>query len=134
MKEGDFGSMSVLVVDDEAFSQRLVIEVLGGLGINNVIVAENGEQAIEIMKTAAVFFDLVISDIEMPEMEGFELARRIRYGVVPRYKDIPILMLTGHSTKENVMRGRMHRIQGFIAKPPNREALRRHIERAFKPE
>ena len=61
-----------------------------------------------------------------------ELARRIRLNAVPKYKGIPILMLTGHSTEENVRKGRIHRIQGFIVKPPSAEILDRHMTRALK--
>lgn len=131
MTKDAFQSLRVLVVDDEAFSQQLVVLVLEKLGVGNVGVAHNGKHALEVLGTAAEPFDLIISDIEMPEMGGFELARRIRYGVVPRYKDIPILMLTGHGTEENVRKGRLHRIQGFIVKPPSADALKKHIRRAL---
>ena len=76
---------------------------------------KNGAEAIDTLSNVRGFFDLVISDIEMPEMAWFELVRRIRYGVVPRYKDIPILMLTGHSTEGNVQKGKFHKIQGFTS-------------------
>lgn len=93
---------------------------------------KNGAEAIDTLSNVRGFFDLVISDIEMPEMAWFELVRRIRYGVVPRYKDIPILMLTGHSTEGNVQKGKFHKIQGFIVKPPSPEVLKRHITRALR--
>lgn len=83
------------------------------------------------MKAVPDVFDLIITDIEMPEIGGFELARRIRYGIVPRYKDVPILMLTGHSTEGNVRKGKFHKIQGFIVKPPSPETLKRHMVRAL---
>jgi len=66
---------------------------------------------------------LVISDIEMPEMDGYELTRRIRYGTVPQYKDIPILILTGQDTDTNVKKARIHKIDGFIVKPPKKDQL-----------
>jgi two-component system chemotaxis response regulator CheY len=128
----DFESLRVLVVDDDVFSQQLVTRVLETLGVVRVEVAGNGKQALERLKSAEEPFDLVISDIEMPAMGGFELARRIRYGFVPRYKDVPILMLTGHGTEENVMKGRLHRIQGFVVKPPEAEVLKRHLRRALE--
>lgn len=129
----DFTSLRVLVVDDEPFSQNLVTHVLEMLGISTIVAAENGLKALDAMRTAADEFNLLISDIEMPEMGGFELARKVRYGIVPRYKDIPILMLTGHGTQENVMKGRLHRIQGFVVKPPSIESMRRYIQRALAP-
>ncbi len=128
----DFTPLRVLVVDDEPFSQNLVTHVLEMLGVSTVVAAQNGLDALDALRKADEI-DLVISDIEMPGMGGFELARKIRYGIVPRYKDIPILMLTGHGTEENVMKGRIHRIQGFVVKPPSMESMRRYIERALAP-
>lgn len=131
MTKDAFQSLRVLVVDDEVFSLQLVVLVLEKLGVGNIGVAQNGKHALEVLGTAAGPFDLIISDIEMPELGGFELARRIRYGVVPRYKDIPILMLTGNATEENVRKGRLHRVQGFVVKPPTADALKKHMTRAL---
>jgi len=131
MAEDAFKYLKVLVVDDEDYSQQLVVLVLEKLGVSNVSVARNGKHALEVLGSALEPFDLVISDIEMPEMGGFELARMIRYGTVPQYKDIPILMLTGHSTEENVQKGRIHRIQGFIVKPPSADVLKKYMTRAL---
>lgn len=133
MTEDAFKSLRVLLVDDEAFFQQIMVRLLFTLGVINVDVAKNGKHALEILESAPAPINLVISDIEMPEMGGFELARRIRLGTVPKYKDVPILMLTGHSTEENIMKGRIHRIQGFIVKPTSADVLKRNIARVFKP-
>lgn len=133
MNKDVYKSMGILVVEDEIFFQQLLVRLLSTLGATNVAVAENGAQALSVLSlTAAESFGLVITDIVMPGMDGFELARKIRLGTVPKYKDIPILMLTGHSTEENVRKGRIHRIQGFIVKPPTVEILERHMARALK--
>ena len=132
MLKDDFKSLRVLVADDDVFSQKIVVMVLNNLGVKNIIIAHNGTEALESLASAVEPINLVISDIEMPEMGGFELARRIRLGTVPKYKDIPFLMLTGHSTEENIMKGRIHRIQGFIVKPPSAEVLERYMTRALK--
>ena len=124
-------SVTVLVVDDEAFSQKFVIRVLGTLGVDKVITADNGAHALEVLASADPPVDLVISDIEMPEMDGFELARRIRWGAVPQYKNIPFLMLTGQDTEKNVQKGRIHRIDGFIVKPPKADELRGYLEKVL---
>ncbi|MEK7246012.1 MAG: response regulator [Pseudomonadota bacterium] len=132
MTKDDFKFLRVLVADDDAFSQKIVVTVLNNLGVKNIILAENGAEALESLARAVEPIDLVISDIEMPEMGGFELARRIRLGAVAKFKDIPILMLTGHSTEDNIRKGRIHRIQGFIVKPPSAEILERNMTRALK--
>ena len=64
-------------------------------------------------------------------MSGYELVRRVRYGAAPKFKDIPIFMLTAHSTDKNVRRGRFHRVDGFMVKPPSPKVLARCIRRAL---
>lgn len=129
--DADFGSTSVLVVEDEAFSLRFVTRILEALGVASVVGASNGEEALELLENSETPIDLVISDIEMPEMDGFELVRRIRYGTVPQYKDVPILMLTGQDTDENVKKGRFHKIDGFIIKPPKADIMAIHMKKAL---
>ncbi|MEE8393351.1 MAG: response regulator [Rhodospirillales bacterium] len=109
-------SVTVLVVEDEEFSARFVTRILGKIGVESVITAANGAEALELLESSETPIDLVISDIEMPEMDGFELARRIRYGTVPQYKAVPILMLTGQDTERNVDKARIHKIDGIVGK------------------
>lgn len=132
MSDGtDFGSVNVLVVEDEAFSLRFVSRVLEKLGVASVVGAENGAEALKVLENSETPIDLVISDIEMPEMDGFELVRRIRYGTVPQYKNVPVLMLTGQDTEDNVNKGRFHKINGFIIKPPKPELMSIHMKKAL---
>lgn len=127
----NWASLSVLVVDDEQFARSLVIRVLMSLGIELIHEAENGAKAIEVLHDENKKIDLIISDIEMPEMDGFKFARKIRYGIVERYKKVPFLMLTGRDTEDNIRKGRIHKIDGFILKPPNAEDLRTCIVSAI---
>ena len=90
----DFSSVNVLVVDDEVFAQRFVTRILTMLGTGEVLTADNGAEGLVKLAETDIAIDLVISDIEMPEVDGYELVRKIRYGEVPKYKDIPILILT----------------------------------------
>ncbi len=131
MTDDALKSFTVLVVDDEEFSLRLVARVLGSLGVENVVTAKDGSEALEILKAGDRAIHLVISDIEMPVMNGFELARKVRYGVAPKYKDVPFLMLTGRDTEDNVRKGRIHRIDGFVVKPPKAEVLKSFVVKAL---
>jgi two-component system, chemotaxis family, chemotaxis protein CheY len=120
-------SITVLVVDDEVFSTRFVSRILQKIGVESIVTAENGAEAIEALESDEHIIDIVISDIEMPEMDGYELARRIRYGAVPQYQSVPILMLTGQDTESNVEKARIHKINGFIVKPPKIDDLEQRI-------
>jgi two-component system, chemotaxis family, chemotaxis protein CheY len=123
-----FSSITVLVVEDEKFSQRVVTRLLDVVGVGRAVTADNGDEALKVLETSEHTIDLIISDVEMPEMDGFELTRKIRYGVIPQYKDIPILMLTGHDTDKNVRKGRVHRIDGFVVKPLSQDTLVLHLK------
>ncbi len=67
----------------------------------------------------------------MPEMTGYEFVRQVRYGTVPRFKDVPILILTGQATEKNVQRAQTHKINGFVTKPPTVDILRLEIHAAL---
>ena len=126
-----FSSVNVMVVDDEEFAQRFVTRILGMLGTGEVLTADNGADALEKLAETDVAIDLIISDIEMPEVDGYEFVRKVRYGAVPKYKDVPILILTGKDTDENAQKARFHKINGFIVKPPNAEDLERALRKAL---
>ncbi len=126
-----FKPFTVLVVEDEEFSARIVTRILEKIGVGSVATAANGAEALEVLKNAEPPIDLVISDIKMPEMDGFELVRRICYGTVPQYKAIPILVLTSKDTERNVDKARIHKIDGFIVKPPKAEDLERRMLKAL---
>ena len=130
-KSDVFSSVNIMVVDDEEFAQRFVTRILDMLGTDEVLTANNGADALEKLAETDVAIDLIISDIEMPEVDGYEFVRKIRYGAVPKYKDVPILILTGKDTDENAQKARFHKINGFIVKPPNAEDLERKLRNAL---
>jgi len=123
MNSQAFEELTVLVVDDEEFALTLAGKVLNSIGVGQVITASGGQQALDLMAETMEDIDLIISDISMPEMDGYAFARRVRYGVVPRFKNLPILMLTGHDTEHNVQKARTHKINGYIVKPAEKAKL-----------
>jgi len=131
MAESEFARLNVMVVEDEAFSQSLVARLLESLGVASVALAANGADALSKLATAEARVDVLICDIEMPEMGGFELVRRVRFGAVPGYKDLPVVMLTGKDTDKNAQNARIHRVSGFLIKPPKINTLKNAIRHAL---
>ncbi len=132
MPDQSFDSIKVMVIDDDdMLSQTAIVRIVENLGASVELVAQNGREALELLQESEVSVHLIICDIEMPEMDGFEFARRLRYGTIPERKDIPILMLTGHDSDENVRKGRIHKINGFIVKPVMTDTLRSYMTRLF---
>jgi len=132
MTESAFATLKVLVAEDNAFTLDVIVAALGGLGVGKVLTAKDGAEALERLAAAAPPVNLVISDIEMPGIDGHELARRLRSGELPGYKDVPFLMLTNRGGEESLRESRAHRIQGYIVKPPSAEMLELCIRRALK--
>ena len=81
--------LKILLAEDTPATQRLLSHLLGRLGCE-ILVADNGEMALDLFNAAPTSFDLVLMDMNMPVMDGFEATRRLR----ERYPDQPILALT----------------------------------------
>ncbi len=120
--------MNVLVVDDAATMRRIVRSLLRELGIKNVREAEDGEMAFEDLKRQKA--DLVVSDWAMPKMTGIELLRAIRQD--DALKEIPVLMVTAESKKENIMEAVQAGVSNYIVKPFNSKTLEDKLNKIFK--
>lgn len=108
-----FARISVLVVDDEPFAQKLATAVLRQIGVKTVMVAKNGHDALKILAEPHQKFDLVISDWNMPEMTGLNLLKKVR----ETWPDMPFIMLTGKTTGDFVLAAKDNGVNGYIAKP-----------------
>lgn len=104
---------NILLVDDSQFFRNLLIPVLTSAGYN-VTAAENGPEALKYHDEKNTDFDIIITDIEMPFMSGFELAEEIRHK--ERWKDKPIIALSAFTSEDNFERGKDVGIQNYIAK------------------
>lgn len=102
----------VLCVDDEPQNLRLLEVLLAGNGYE-VIKAENGRQALEIVRHQAV--DIILLDIMMPEMDGFEVCRLLKSN--EKYRNIPVIMITSLTSREDRIKGIDAGAEDFISKP-----------------
>ena len=132
MIKSALSDVHILVVDDEQFARTFVKKILDAIGITVVSEAENGLLAIEALKTAESPVDLVICDVEMPELGGYEFVRRLRFGAADGYREVPVLMLTGKDAERNQQKARINKINGFITKPPSKDVLKQYIELALE--
>jgi two-component system chemotaxis response regulator CheY len=108
----------ILVADDSASMRQMVEFTLKEAG-HQVVAAEDGRAALELAKGMTA--DLVITDINMPNMDGITLIRELR--ALPAFKFTPILTLTTESTTEKKMEGKDAGATGWIVKPFNPEKL-----------
>lgn len=115
-------SSTVLIVDDEYSGRETLQSVLEGEGYN-LIMAENGPQAIEKAKT--LLPDVILLDVMMPGMTGFEVCERIRND--PEVAEIPIIILTALDDRESLLTGLKAGADDFISKPFDRFELRARL-------
>lgn len=109
---------NILAVDDSASMRQMVSFTLKGAG-HTVVEAVDGVDA--LAKAKGGKFDLVISDVNMPNMDGITLIKELR--ALPNFKFTPMLMLTTESTTEKKQEGKAAGATGWIVKPFNPDQL-----------
>ena len=117
----------ILVVDDFATMRRIIKNVLKQIGFKNVDEAEDGRPA--LAKLNSNEYDLVISDWNMPNMDGLTLLKSVRGD--DRLKDTPFIMVTAESQKENVIEAIKARVSEYVVKPFTSEYLTDKINRVL---
>jgi two-component system, sensor histidine kinase and response regulator len=118
----------ILLAEDNPVNQTLATTLLEKRG-HMVVVANNGRQAVEILgKSTSSGFDLVLMDVQMPEMDGFEATAAIREKEKLTGRHIPIVAMTAHALKGDEERCLAVGMDGYISKPIRSEELFRVIE------
>lgn len=118
---------NVLVVDDSNSIRDMVSFTLMGAGYQTTE-AKDGLEALSVAKGEA--FDLVITDVNMPNMDGISLCGELRQ--LPEFKFTPILMLTTESSTDMKMKGKSAGATGWLVKPFNPEKLLSTIKRVIR--
>lgn len=116
----------ILAVDDSASMRQMVTFTLKGAGYD-VQEAADGQQALDAAKKQQ--FDLVLSDVNMPVMDGITLVQNLR--TLPTYKFTPILMLTTESAGDKKMEGKKAGATGWLVKPFNPDQLLATIKKVL---
>lgn len=116
----------ILAVDDSASMRQMVRYTLEGAGYK-VVQAADGVEALELAKKNPA--DLVLTDVNMPRMDGLQLVRELR--ALESYKFTPMLVLTTESGQETKQRGKQAGATGWIVKPFNPEQLLATIARVL---
>ncbi len=120
--------MKFLVVDDFSTMRRIVRNLLKELGFTNVDEAEDGMVALQ--KLEAGGFDFVVTDWNMPNMDGLTLLQRIRSS--PQLKHLPVLMITAEAKKENIIAAAQAGASGYIVKPFTSATMAEKLQKIFE--
>ena len=120
--------MKFLVVDDFSTMRRIVRNLLKELGFTKVDEAEDGQVALQ--KLNSLPFDFVVTDWNMPNMDGLTLLQNIRAN--PSLKHLPVLMITAEAKKENIIAAAQAGASGYIVKPFTAATLSEKLEKIFE--
>ncbi|MDR2161151.1 MAG: chemotaxis response regulator CheY [Desulfovibrio sp.] len=120
-------NMRVLVVDDFSTMRRIIKNILRQLGFNNVVEADDGTTAWDVLNKDRISF--IISDWNMPQMTGIELLRKVRAS--EEFGDLPFLMVTAEAQQENIIEAVQAKVSNYIVKPFTAEVMKQKIEKIF---
>ncbi len=121
-------SIKVLVVDDFATMRRILKNILKQLGFKNIVEADDGTTAWELLETQSV--DLIISDWNMPKMTGLDLLKKVRAS--SDYAKMPFLMVTAEAQKENVIQAVQAGVSNYVVKPFTAEGIYDKLSKILK--
>jgi two-component system chemotaxis response regulator CheY len=121
--------ISVMIVDDSAVMRGFIRRVLtlAGFEVSVCLEASNGEEALAGLEGHSV--DVILTDINMPKMNGEELLRRLEMDA--RLRSVPTLVISTDATKARILKMLSLGAQGYITKPFSPEALREELERVL---
>ncbi len=118
-------AMRILVVDDFLTMRRVVRGLLREMGFDDIGEAANGAEALEQLREHAA--DVVITDIDMPTMDGFELLSAIKKDA--QLKHVPVLMVTAEARKDEIVRCAQEGAADYVVKPFTRASLEERLRR-----
>ena len=118
----------VLVVDDFSTMRRIVRNILRQIGFQNVVEADDGTTAWEVLNREKI--DFIVSDWNMPNMTGIDLLRKVRAS--EQFAHIPFLMVTAEAQQENIIEAVQAKVSNYIVKPFTAETLGQKINKIFE--
>jgi two-component system chemotaxis response regulator CheY len=120
--------MKILVVDDFSTMRRIIKNLLKDLGFTNIQEADDGSTALPMLQNGD--FDFVVTDWNMPGMQGIDLLRAIRSD--DSLKHLPVLMVTAEAKKEQIVAAAQAGVNGYVVKPFTAATLKEKLDKIFE--
>ncbi|GGB45286.1 response regulator [Oceanisphaera marina] len=121
-------NMKILIVDDFSTMRRIIKNLLRDLGFNNTLEADDGLTALPMLKNGD--FDFVVTDWNMPGMQGIDLLKAIRAD--DKLKHLPVLMVTAEAKREQIIAAAQAGVNGYVVKPFTAGTLKEKLEKVFE--
>ncbi|HEY1947023.1 MAG TPA: response regulator [Bryobacteraceae bacterium] len=123
--------LNVLIVDDSAAIRKILVRVLGqtDLPITRIHEASDGQEALNIVASSDV--SLILSDINMPNIDGLELLSQLR--TTPKWKQLSVIMITTEGSQAKVLQAVQLGARGYVRKPFTAEQIKEKVLACLKP-
>ncbi len=121
-------NMKILIVDDFSTMRRIIKNLLRDLGFNNTHEADDGNTALPMLKSGG--FDFLITDWNMPGMQGIDLLRAVRSD--PNLSSLPVLLVTAEARRDQIVLAAEAGVNGYIVKPFTAQTLKEKIDKIFE--
>lgn len=121
--------ISILLVEDSRATRALVVSTLEELGQITIVEADNGFAALKALPASR--FDLIITDVNLPEITGLEIVRFVKGN--PQYKHIPVLIISTQQAAADIQRGLSLGASAYLGKPFKPEQLKATVQSLLPP-
>ncbi len=123
----DYGAFRILVIEDQPFVRRTIVQILTQIGFTAIAEADNGETGMqECIRTKP---DLIVCDIDMKPVSGLQFLAQLRASGEAANPNAPVVFLTNHTESEIVKQAMALGVNGFVVKPPSLAALKERVDR-----
>ena len=123
-------NIRVLVVDDSSTMRRIIINVLVQIGVSSDYITEAADGLAGFGKVKTNSYDLILTDWNMPKMNGLQFVQNLRK--LPKYKTIPVIMITTEGGKSEVLEALKNGVNNYIIKPFSQETLKSKLKLMLK--
>jgi two-component system, chemotaxis family, chemotaxis protein CheY len=121
-----YGKLSVLVIEDESYTRRIICQLLHNLGVRSISQAEDGEKGfLEVVRTRP---DLVLCDIYMKPSDGMAFLRKLHHCAIGNVKNTPVIFLTADAQEETVSLAKQMKVNGYLVKPVSQAELKKRVD------
>lgn len=120
--------MKILIVDDFSTMRRIIKNLLRDLGFNNTSEAEDGAAGLAALRAGD--FDFLVTDWNMPGMQGIDLLKAVRADT--KLANLPVLMVTAEARRDQIVEAAQAGVNGYVVKPFTAATLKEKIDKIFE--
>lgn len=118
----EFANIRILLIEDQLFIRSMMARMLNGIGFKHVLQARDGQEALDLIAADREFVDVILCDLKMPNMDGFDFLAKLRELPTGSAQN-PVVMLTASNDPESVDRLKELGIAGYIVKPASTQMV-----------